>query len=148
MNVVTQIEAYEATTRIVRHDEPADGHHAIPTNRTVTARMHPGVLWIAVGVYVALVAAFLIGFAGVRDLWVSLGIVVVTLAAFVGLPAVMARTGGVLRSDGTSLSEFLNGYFQTATGPISGKGALALVVTIPACLTGAAIAMGIILATV
>ncbi|MCW5697531.1 MAG: hypothetical protein KIS96_12470 [Bauldia sp.] len=148
MNAITQIEAFEATVVVGHPAVLDDDHHAIPTNRFVTARMHPGVLWLAVGAYVALVAAFFIGFAGPRDLWVSLGIVAVTLAAFVGLPAVMARTGGVLRGDGTGLNEFLNGYFQTATGPITGKGALALVVTIPVCLTAAAIAMAIIFATV
>jgi len=43
-----------------------------------------------------------------------------------------------------SYRAFLNGKFDTASGPVSGRGALALVITVPTCLTFGVIAMAIV----
>lgn len=50
----------------------------------------------------------------------------------------------LLRDIGGSLRSFMRGKMATATGPIPGTAAVALVLTIPACLATAAIAMGLI----
>lgn len=50
----------------------------------------------------------------------------------------------LLRDLGGGLGPFMKGTMETATGPISGAAAVALVVTIPVCLATAAVAMGLI----
>lgn len=67
---------------------------------------------------------------------------------FTGAPSIgfVAAAAGVafalLREAGTSIRAFMKGTMATATGPISGAAAVALVLTVPTCLTAAALAAG------
>lgn len=120
--------------------------HAVPTNRTVAATLHPRVLWLTAGAYATMILAFWIGFAGPRDSAIALGIVTVVLAAFLALPYILARAGKVTGGDGSTFRQFLDGYLATASGPVSGRGAVAMVIVVPVSLCMAAIAMAIIIA--
>ena len=115
-------------------------------------RLHPGVLGIAALAYVALIGVFGVGFATSDVVFgISFGIVVITLVAFIGLPWAMARSGtkfwrrhGQAEAPSGTFRNFMNSSFETATGKVSGAGALALVATVPICLACGALAMAII----
>ncbi len=126
--------------------EPTTAAAHTPLNR-----MHPRVFAITLGVYVALIAAFTIGFTGPTELGIAFGIVFTIAAACVAVPWMMARSAAKFwanhdqpEAKAGSYRAFLNGKFDTASGPVSGRGALALVITVPTCLTFGVIAMAIV----
>lgn len=125
--------------------EAVGGH--VPLNR-----LHPRVLGITLGLYVALIAAFTFGFSASVELSISLGIVFTIAAACAGVPWAMAVVAkrfwanhGQAEPRAGTFRAFMNGRFDTATGAVSGRDALALVITVPACLTLGVIAMAIIM---
>ena len=145
MNAITttDFDAFSRATAAAR--SPAVARH------TQLNRLHPAVFGLTIATYVAMVAAFAIGFAGPVELSIAFAIVGVVAAASVGLPWVMARSGadfwqshGEPDEHANSFRAFLNGSFETASGKVSGRGALALVITVPVCLTLGVIAMAII----
>lgn len=119
-------------------------------------RLHPSVLGIGAGAYVAMIAAFWVGFSNPSVVFgISFGIVLVCLAAFLGLPYLMGRDGkkfwekqGQPEAPMGTFRQFLNSKFETADGTVTGAGALALVATVPVCLAFGVIAMAIIRHTV
>lgn len=117
----------------------------------VTTRLHPRVYGLTLGVYIALVAAFTFGFAGPQELTIQFGIVLAIAAASAVVPWMMAREGAKFwrkhdQADAPagSFRSFLNGSIETASGRVSGRGAIALVLTVPVCLTLGVLAMAII----
>ena len=129
----------------------ANTTNAVALGHTPINRLHPRVLGLTVATYLALVAAFAIGFTGSVELAISLGIVFVVAAAGILLPWAMAREGSRFwarhdqpEAPADSFRAFLNGNFETAAGKVSGRGAVALVLTVPVCLTLGVIAMAII----
>lgn len=127
-----------------------------PATTKVTSQLHPEVLGLTVGAYVAMITTFWVGFwAGDIVFTIAMGIVTLCLVAGVGLPYLMGRDKarfwarhGVTEKKAGTFRDFLNGQFETATGKVSGFGALVLVATVPICLTGGAIAMAMVLNTI
>jgi hypothetical protein len=143
--VTTEFDTFSPATDMAGKTRSAVQH--VPLNR-----LHPGVIGITAGAYVAMILTFWVGFSGGLVLTISLWIVTVCLAAFIGLPWIMAanakrfwRRHGQTEASADTFRHFMNSKFETASGKVSGPGALALVATVPICLTFGAIAMAIIL---
>ena len=116
------------------------------------SRLHPGVLGITAGAYVAMVAVFWLGFANPGDFYLPLVIFSVVLAAFVGVPWLMARDyasfwrrHGQTQPRSGSFRQFLNSTVDSGGGKVSGSEALILVALIPIALTAGLIAMAFIM---
>lgn len=110
----------------------------------VAQQLHPAILgWVA-GLYAYMLGVYWLLFIGKQDVAFMLAVSTVFFIMYGGLPLTMARTGQV-STEGTRLSDFLNGKFATYTGPISGRSAMIQVLTIPASLclavTGIAVAI-------
>lgn len=124
--------------------EPVDAH-ALAPGATLSTALHPAALLIGAGAYVAMIAVFWLGFVGPEQLAIAMAVNTVTLVAFIGVPAIMAKSGKVLRNTtGLSFGEFLKGNFDTYTGPMPAKGAVILVVLVPICLALCGVALAII----
>ena len=144
--VTTDFDHVSATSKV----------HAAASSRTSTSRLHPGVLGIGALAYITIIATFWVGFSNSAPVFaISIGIVVTCLVAFLGLPYFMGknaskfwRNHGRAEKPAGSLRQFLDGKFETADGSVSGKGALALVATVPVSLALGTIAMAIIRHTV
>ena len=91
--------------------------------------------------YAALMAAFVVTIHGARADF-AMVIAAFYLAMFFAVPAVFIGVEGdsARRPD---LLEFLDRGIETATGPISGKGALVQMLIVPVLLAFAILAMGI-----
>jgi hypothetical protein len=142
--VTTDFDTFVSTTTSAVRVEARAG--------TRTDRLHPAVLGVGAVAYAVMIAVFAIGFVNPEPVFgISFGIVVLCLAAFLGLPYLMGRDaakfwrkhGRAEQPQGT-FGQFLNARFETADGTVSGAGALALVVTVPACLAMGVVAMAII----
>ncbi len=143
-----------------------DTHFDNPTSARAVSRvevvhpplnkLHPGVLGIAAGAYVAMIAVFWLGFAAPGDHYLPLVIFSVVLAAFVGVPWLMARDyvsfwrrhNGPAQPKFGSFRHFLNSTVETGGGKVTGKESLVLVALIPIALTAGLIAMAVIMHTV
>lgn len=93
---------------------------AVTVKPAAAEEIPSGVMAIAALLYAVMFAAFGAGFSGGPVIWAIAGTVVVAFAL------VREFSGGI--------SSFLNGTMATATGPISGRAAVALVLTVPTCL--------------
>ena len=91
--------------------------------------------------YAALMAAFVVTIHGARADF-AMVIAAFYLAMFFAVPAVFigVEDDGARRPD---LLEFLDRGIETATGPISGAGALVQMLIVPVLLVFAVLAMGI-----
>ena len=96
---------------------------------------------LMIGSYAALMGAFIVTIHGARADF-AMAIAAFYLAMFFAVPTVLL---GVERSSLTRprLSEFLDRGIETATGPISGAGALVQMLIVPVLLAFAILAMGI-----
>lgn len=146
MNAVVTAD-FQTLTKIA---EPTRAKEAVVAHTPIT-RLHPRVLGLTVATYLALVAVFAFGFAGPLELSIAFGIVLTVAAAAIALPWAMARDAtrfwakhGQDEAPVGSFRAFLNSNFETASGKVSGRGAVALVITVPVCLTVGVIAMAII----
>ncbi|MGV8840264.1 MAG: hypothetical protein ACWA6X_08160 [Bauldia sp.] len=113
--------------------------------------LHPAVLRIAAAAYALMIATFWVGFVTTGPLAVAMVIVTICLVAYIGVPWSMALNArrfnvrrGIADEQAGSFRRFLVGHFETAAGSVSGFEALVLVVTVPVCLLGAAIAFALI----
>lgn len=126
------------------------GRH-IASDAVASTVLHPVVLRVVVACYALLVATFWVGFVRSAMLAEAMVIVSISLVAYAGLPWSMsvaarrfnARHGAVPPAP-VSFRKFLAGHFETGAGNVSGFEAFVLVVTVPMCLLGAAIAFAII----
>jgi hypothetical protein len=100
-----------------------------PAKPASVTEIPSGIMAIAALLYATMFAGLGWGFTGAAA------------AGFIALVAVVAFA--LVREFGGGMSTFMRGTIETATGPISGKAAVALVLTVPACLTAAAVAIGI-----
>ncbi len=142
----TLVAGYQAKAQARTPARPiarASHAHDIPASEVVSGAMHPAPLYLTALAYAVMIGTFWLGFVSDRGIGLAMAINTVTLAAFLGLPWALARQGKVTKAE-HSLREFLNGYYDTGSGPISGWGAAILVTTVPLCLTAGVIAMAII----
>lgn len=139
-----------ATVEIFSTYSASAGRH-VASDAVATATMHPAVLRIAAATYALMVATFWIGFVRSGMLAEAMVIVSVCLVAYAGLPWSMSVAAsrfkarhGEVEPTPPSFRKFLAGHFETGAGNVSGFEAFVLVVTVPVCLLGAAIAFAII----
>jgi hypothetical protein len=92
--------------------------------------------------YGALLAAFPLLITHDRSSFFAIAIAAFYLVMFFAIPAIFFRIEGDT-SRRPELSDFLEHGMHTATGHISGKGALAQMLVVPVLLTFAILAMGI-----
>ena len=96
---------------------------------------------VMVAAYAALMLALVVTIRGSRaDFAIAIGAFYLTM--FFGVPAVFIRTEGD-RSRRPDLVQFLDRGIDTATGRISGAGALVQMLIVPVLLAFAVLAMGI-----
>lgn len=140
--VTTDFEVFTTTAKVER---------AAVANPPLT-HLHPAVFGLAIGAYALMVAAFWVGFLATEPTFgISMGIVVACFVGYFGVPLAMLRDsnkfwrrhGKAPQSYGT-FRHFLNSGIETASGRVSGLGAVALVTTVPLCLAAGAIVFAII----
>ncbi|MDO8290616.1 MAG: hypothetical protein Q7T44_15495 [Parvibaculum sp.] len=110
-------------------------------NVAVTTDLHPRVYAVTAIAWVWLFAAFWLAFGGEAEGAFMLTVDMVFLAAFFGTPWLMKRTADSFNARRTpprapdasqgTLEEFLNGDFDTLTGPVSGWSALIQIAIVP-----------------
>lgn len=139
---------HEATLDVVTATilvRPPSTQPAIVKVAAPATELHPAILALSAGLYATMIGIFWVTFASALDVAIALGIAAFFLAMFVAVPIVMLRSGTIGdRVPTTSLRAFLDGKLDTFTGLVSGRAALALVVTVPVCLTAGAAAMATI----
>lgn len=115
--------------------------------REVATGLHPHVLGLLMGVYGAMLLALWLFFGTDINALIALGVCTVYFAMYFGVPLIMLRMAeqGAAPSHPGSLRAFLKNDVDTYTGPVSGWGAVAQLMTIPVSLTGAFIVFGIII---
>jgi hypothetical protein len=119
-------------------EQSADARHQ-PTSAVPDMPKAAGVLMI--GSYAALMGAFLVTIHGARADFAMI-IALFYLTMFFAVPAVLLGVEGN-RLKRPAMSEFLDRGIETATGPISGAGALVQMLIVPVLLAFAILAMGI-----
>lgn len=137
-------------------DNPTAAASRVEGTHPPLNKLHPGVLGITAGAYIAMVLVFWLGFAAPVDHYLPLVIFSVVLAAFVGVPWLLARDyvsfwrrhNGPPQPKFGTFRQFLNGTVETGGGNVTGKESLVLVALIPIALTAGLIAMAIIMHTV
>lgn len=121
---------------------PHDRGHNLP----LATRHSPGVLAFGIGGYLGVLAMFWITFGGDGDAVGVLVVVSLFAVMYFGLPYVMTSTAA--RHDPRvdrppSLSNFVNGDFDTLTGRVSGWSAFVQFAFLPIALAFGALALGI-----
>jgi len=131
-----------AVARAAVPDQPPGRDHNLPV-ATMLPLAVPG---IAIAGYVGILAAFWLSFAGDTSAALAIGVSTVYGLVFFGVPYFMMRTAARHgpSPDRPSLSEFLNGGFETNTGKISGWSALVQVALVPVALAFGTLAIGFI----
>ena len=117
-----------------------------PRTGELAAGLHPQVFVLFAGTYAAILVALWLFFGTDVNAMIALVVSTTYFAMYFGVPFVMLRMAGratpPARPD--SFATFLRGKVDTNTGPVSGWGAVAQLLTIPVGLAGAFIAIGII----
>ena len=112
--------------------------------------MHPGASGLWLGCWGVLLAIFVATFAGFAYPMYMLAIVACCALSFFSLPILMERQSvkqGWSRKVRQSFGEFLDGSFQTATGPMPGKEAVLQMILVPGALAFGAALIGLIIAS-
>lgn len=122
--------------------EPSPPHMGEPACDDLPA----AVGWMIIGSYVAILAAFAWAFFGVGDVQFNLGVCAVCLAMYQGVPWEFLQEEmqgrAILRP--TSPTSW-RGACRPELAHLSGRAALAQILTIPVALTFAALGIGIII---
>ncbi len=139
-DVTTEAAALDAPTGLLTHsltNRP---------DREIAAGLHPHVFALFAGTYATMLLVLWLFFGTDVNAAIALGVSSVYFAMYFGVPFVMLRLAEQATSKprSGSFGSFLAGDVETHTGRVSGWGAAAQVLTIPAGLTGAFIAIGII----
>ena len=115
-------------------------------DREIAASIHPQVFVLFAGTYAAMLLVLWLFFGTDVNAAIALGVSTVYFAMYFGVPFVMLRLADEATSKPRpgSFGSFLAGDVETYTGRVSGWGAVAQLLTIPAGLTGAFVAIGII----
>lgn len=100
--------------------------------------------WMILAAYGSILAAFGWAFLGAADVWFNLGVCAAYLAMYLGVPWVFLKSdaGSTKRPD---LADFLEQGLSTWTGRVSGRAALAQILTIPVAVALAALGIGVII---
>jgi hypothetical protein len=134
--------------------EEAFGWTAPPAARSaraeavyVTDRLHPDVFRLFVGTYGAMLLSLWLLFATDVGAFIALAICTAYFAMYFGTPVLMNRMAekAAPQPAPESFAQFLRGEVDTYTGRVSGWGAMAQLLVIPAGITFAFICIGVII---
>lgn len=100
--------------------------------------------WMIFAAYAAILVAFAWAFFGSADVEFNIGVCAVYLAMYLGVPWVFLKSdiSPVKRPD---LADFLEQGLSTWTGHVSGRAAIAQMLTIPVAVAFAALGIGVII---
>lgn len=135
-DIVDLAEVWPERAAEIEGKVPVKGASAVPDMPAAAGLM-------MVGVYAALMGAFAITLGGEAHAGFAIAIGVFFVAMFFAVPLVFLR----LEKDGTrrpSLTVFLETGIETATGRLSGGGALVQMLIVPFLLALAILAIGVI----
>lgn len=129
----------------VTNVEPYEGPAPIATKmgEAAAADLPKAVGWMIVASYASILVAFGWAFLGAGDVLFNLGVCAAYLAMYLGVPWVFLKVEpeGAKRPD---LADFLARGLSTWTGHVTGREALAQILTIPVAVAFAALGIGII----
>jgi len=117
---------------------------AAKMGEAAAADLPKAVGWMIVAAYASILVAFGWAFLGAGDVLFNLGVCAVYLAMYLGVPWVFLKVeprSGVRRPD---LADFMERGLSTWTGHVTGREALAQILTIPVAVALAALGIGII----
>ena len=114
--------------------------------RELAPGLHPQVLAMFIGAYAAMLLVLWLFFGTDVNAAIALGVCTVYFGMYFGVPLAMLRLAGKTQQPASgSLGRFLDGDLDTYTGPVSGWGVIAQLMTIPVGLTAAFVAFGVII---
>jgi len=131
---VTDIEPYEGPPVIA----PRMGEAAV-------ADLPKAVGGLIVASYAAIIVAFGWAFFGQGDVLFNLGVCAVYLAMYLGVPWVFLKVEPKSGQPRPDFADFLERGLATWTGHVTGREALAQILTIPVAVAFAALGIGIII---
>jgi len=113
----------------------------------VTDSLHPDVFRLFVGIYGAMLLSLWLLFATDVGAFIALAICTVYFAMYFGTPVLMNRMAAKAAPQPAPepFGQFLRGEVDTYTGRVSGWGAIAQLLVIPAGITFAFICIGVII---
>jgi hypothetical protein len=114
--------------------------------REIAADLHPHIFALFAGSYAMMLMVLWLFFGTDVNAAIALAVSTTYFAMYFGVPFVMFRLADKATQNPkpSSFGRFLAGDVETYTGPVSGWGAIAQLLTIPVGLTGAFIAIGVI----
>ena len=112
-----------------------------------TFDLHPALFAATIGAYATFLAIMGLVFRS-PELVIPFAICFIYLAMAFGTPAMRARIAPAQSGRPQSWAEFREEGLETATGRISGNGAIAQVLVLPVLIVGWAVAVGIVVALV
>jgi hypothetical protein len=127
-------------------DVPVDPERGARFGEHAARDLPATVGWLIVASYASVLVAFAWAFFGAADVQFNIGVCAVYLAVYLGVPWIFLKgepdTGKVKRPD---FADFLEQGLSTWTGHVSGRAALAQMLTIPVAVAFAALGIGIII---
>jgi len=118
-----------------------EGHGA---NRPLWDHVHPAVRHIALGLIVWTLGAVWVLFSHSYYGPLLYGVVTLLVGFFVLLPMILLRMGPQDQGPSSSFHTWLNGRFDTATGPIEAREAAVMILLIPMAVAVGMTALGLI----
>jgi hypothetical protein len=110
------------------------------------SQMHPGVFKLAILCWAMFMAVFWITFFVSSNALFMVVVGTFYALVFFGVPTIMSRMAPKSKSGTPSLSEFMQGRFDTLYGPIEAREALLQVILVPLSLGIGGIAISVIIA--
>ncbi|WP_454759476.1 hypothetical protein [Caulobacter segnis] len=130
---VTNVEPYEGPAPI-----------AAKMGEAAAADLPKAVGWMIVASYASILVAFGWAFLGAGDVLFNLGVCAAYLAMYLGVPWVFLKVEPTTGQPRPDLADFLERGLSTWTGHVTGREALAQILTIPVAVAFAALGIGII----
>ena len=112
-------------------------------NRPVWDHVHPAIRKIALGLIVWTLGAVWVLFSHSYYGPLLYGVVTLLVGLFVLLPIVLLRMGRRDESPSSSFANWLNGRFDTASGPIEAREAAVMILLIPMAVAVGMTALGL-----
>lgn len=134
---VTNVEPYEGSAPIAAQVAPKMGEAA-------AADLPRAVGWMIVASYASILVAFGWAFLGAGDVLFNLGVCAAYLAMYLGVPWVFLKVEPKTGQPRPDLTDFMERGLSTWTGHVTGREALAQILTIPVAVAIAALGIGII----
>ena len=113
-------------------------------NRPLRDHVHPAIRRIALGLIVWTVGAVWVLFSHSYYGPLLYGVVTLLVGVFVLLPMILLRMGPQDKGPPSSFQSWLDGRFDTASGPVEGRDAAIMILLIPMAVAFGMTALGLI----